>query len=117
MIFFVRIQLPKSLTQRSDKQILTCLPLYRLVDLSGKQVKDTTAAKVLLNSPADVDDFLNAVLKIYNDKESTILTGIASSQLIVYRNEKAFDDDKEEPLEVDSSIVGLRGIKIKMLSL
>jgi hypothetical protein len=71
----------------------------------------------LLNSPAGVDDFLNAVLKIYNDEDSTILTNIASSQLIVYRNEKAFDDDKEEPLEVDSSIVSLGGIKIKMLSL
>jgi hypothetical protein len=87
---------------------------FRLFDSSGEQWPETTAAKVLLNSSADVDDFRKAILKTYNDEGSTILTGIASSQLLVYRNKQAFDNrdlpidqGKEKPLKPSFSIVGL----------
>jgi tRNA A-37 threonylcarbamoyl transferase component Bud32 len=79
---------------------------FRLFDSKGNQWPKTTAAKVSVNYSADVDDFRKAILKMYNDEGSTILTGISSSQLLVYRDKQALQD-KEEPLEVDSSIVGL----------
>jgi hypothetical protein len=93
---------------------------YRVFDSYGKQWPKTNATKVLINPLADVDDFRKAILKMYNDEGLTILTGIISSQLLVYRNKQAFDNrdlpidqGKEEPLEEDSSIVGLEGNKDK----
>jgi hypothetical protein len=77
---------------------------FRLFDSSGKQWPETTASSILQPSLVvpNVDQFRKAVLKMYNDEGSTILTGIASSQLLVYRNKQAFVGHKEEPIEEDS---------------
>jgi len=61
-----------------------------------------------VSSNSDVADFRDAV----HLKNSPILTGFASSQLLVYANKAAFDkrndaDEKEEPLEEDSLISDL----------
>jgi hypothetical protein len=70
---------------------------YRLVDSSGKQVKDTTAdnrlvassgkkfraTKVLINPPADVDDFLEAV-----KAKSHRLSSVDVDKLFVYKTNK-----------------------------
>jgi hypothetical protein len=76
---------------------------------TGQPYKGTSATKVSVASSADLDDFRDAV----KSKNSSILTGIASSQLIVYKNKAAFnkrnaavDEGKEEPLEEDSLVVG-----------
>jgi hypothetical protein len=58
----------------------------------------TTVSSVLRSSlvvPV-VDQFRDAVIKKYKDEDSTILTGIASSQLLVYKNKTAFVEGKEE---------------------
>jgi hypothetical protein len=61
---------------------------FRLFDSDGKQWSNTTAAYIFSLSLVIplVHEFRKAVLKMYNDEGSTILTGIASSQLLVYRD-------------------------------
>ena len=53
----------------------------------GRPYKGTTASKVSVSSSADVDDFRIAVYVM----NSSILTGIAPSQLLVYKNKASFD--------------------------
>jgi hypothetical protein len=83
---------------------------------TGEPYKGTSASKVPVSSSADVDDFRKAVL----EDNSAILTGIARSQLLVYKNKAAFDkrnaavdDGKEEPLDPTESL-GLLGSKEDM---
>ena len=65
---------------------------FQLVDsVTGEAYKGVMAEKVPLASGADVDDFRDAVKAKYKDQESAILTGIASSQLVVYETRAAFD--------------------------
>ena len=61
---------------------------------TGNPYKGTTADKVSVSSSADVADFRDAA----HLKNSSILTGIASSQLLVYKNKDAFDK-RNAPLE------------------
>lgn len=76
---------------------------------TGKPYKGTRATNVSIDASADLDDF-RRVIHIEN---FSILTGITSSQLHVYKNKAAFDkrnaavtDGKEEPLEEDTLIDG-----------
>ena len=69
---------------------------------TGQLYKGTTAEKVSGASSADVADFRKAALQ----DNAAILTGITSSQLLVYKNKTAFDkrnavvdEEKEEPLK------------------
>jgi hypothetical protein len=60
------------------------------------------------------------VRKKFKEADSTILTSIAPSQLLVYKNKAAFDkrnaqDGREEPLEEDSLVDGLGTSKNKAL--
>ena len=57
---------------------------------TGQPYKGTSADKVSVSSSADVADFRDAV----KTKNSSILTGITSSQLLVYKNKAAFVDGK-----------------------
>ena len=79
---------------------------------TGQPYKGTTADFVSLPPGAVVAEFRDAVLS----KNPAILTGIAPSQLIVYRNIAAFDrrnndaankEEKEEPLDPTQSVNGL----------
>jgi hypothetical protein len=89
---------------------------FLLVDsITGQPYKGTSADKVSIASTADVADFRDAV-KI---KNAPILTGITSSQLLVYKSKAAFDkrnaaadEGREEPLEEDSLVDGL-GTSVK----
>ena len=71
-------------------------PLYwfQLYDSdTGLPFKETTASSISgssLEYPM-IDQFRDAVKRKYKDDDSAILTGIASSQLLVYRNKAAFD--------------------------
>jgi hypothetical protein len=82
---------------------------FRLFDSSGKQFEGSSATKVLINPPADVDDFREAV----KAKLSNRLSFVDADELFVYKNEESFKRRRlaymgnEEPLEVDFSIVGL----------
>ena len=62
---------------------------FQLLDsAAGEPYKRTSADKVSVSSSADVADFRKAVCLKHSNK----LTGIASSQLIVYKNKAAFDN-------------------------
>jgi hypothetical protein len=91
---------------------------------TGEPYMGTSVTSVLRSSivvPV-VDQFRDAVIKKYKDQDSTILTGIASSQLLVYKNKATFDkrntttknDGKEEPLDPTESL-GLLGSKEEIL--
>ena len=81
---------------------------------TGKPYKNSSASSIerrLITVPV-IDQFRDAVLS----KNPAILTGIAPSQLIVYRNIAAFDrrnndaankEEKEEPLDPTQSVDGL----------
>jgi hypothetical protein len=93
---------------------------YLIFDsITGKPYKGTSADKVSVPSPsADVADFRDSV----HLKSSSILIGIISSQLLVYKTKAAFDkrnahadDEKEYPLEEDSLISGLGASKQEAL--
>jgi hypothetical protein len=85
---------------------------FLLLDAAtGNPYKGTTADKVAVSSSADVADFRDAVIE---KQKSSVLTGIASSQLLVYKNKAAFVDGKEEPLDPTESL-GLLGSKEDML--
>ena len=61
---------------------------FHLYDAAtGLPYKGTSCDKVSVSSFADVVDFRDAV----HAKNSSILTGITSSQLLVFRNKEAFD--------------------------
>jgi hypothetical protein len=70
-----------------------------LVDSNGAPYKCTGATKVLVPSSADVSDFRDAVKAKYADSH---LKGVASSDLIVYKNRAEFN--KQNPLEEDFPI-------------
>jgi hypothetical protein len=79
---------------------------------TGQPYKETRATKVSVDSSADVADIVEAVKKKFKEEDSTILTGIASCQLVVYKNKATLakrhaDDGKVEVLEEDSIIDGL----------
>jgi hypothetical protein len=85
--------------QQQSSMSLNPLVWFQLLDATtGQPYKATTATKVTVSSSADVDDFRKAV----HLENSSILTGIASSQLIVYKNKSAFEKrnaiDKENVL-------------------
>ncbi|KAJ3198832.1 hypothetical protein HDU67_003373, partial [Dinochytrium kinnereticum] len=76
----------------------------------GSRPKEPLLARFSVASYVDVADFRKAVYR----KNSSILTGINSSQLIVYKNKAAFDkrnaaidDEKEEPLKSTRLMDGL----------
>jgi len=92
-----------------------------LESTTGLPYKGTTADKVAASSPADIADFREAVIEKFNKQKSAVLTGIASSQLLVYKNKAAFDkrnaavdEGKEEPLDPTESL-GSLGSKEDML--
>ena len=71
----------------------------------------TYAAKVPVSTDADVADFRKAV----HDENASILSGIISSQLIVYNNKEAFEkrnsaEDKHDPLD-SKVLIGTLGTK------
>jgi hypothetical protein len=77
---------------------------FRLFDSeTGKQFEGTRASKVLINPPADVDDFLEAVKAKYD--QPNYLQNIPSGALSVYKNEESFKRRRlaymgnEEPLD------------------
>ena len=100
--------------QQQSSSLSSSSPLvwFLLLDsATGEPYKGTSADKIAVSSPAsDVADFRKAV----HLKNTSILTGITSSQLLVYKNKDAFDkrnaaavdEGKEEPLEEDSLIGG-----------
>ena len=61
--------------------------LQLLDSVTGLPYNGTTATSVYLSSKATVDSFRKAV----HLENSSILTGITSSQLLVYENKEAFD--------------------------
>ena len=93
---------------------------FQLFDsATGKPYKGTSADKVSVSSLADVTDFRDAV---HLKNSTSILAGIASSQLIVYKNKAAFDkrnaivdEEKEEPLKSSRSLDGLGTTEEDML--
>ena len=77
---------------------------------TGLPYKGTTADYVSLPPGSVIAQFRDAA----HLKNSSILTGITSSQLLVYKNKAAFVDGKEEPLDPTESL-GLLGSKEDML--
>ncbi len=96
----------------SSSSSITSLVWFLLLDsTAGEPYRGTSASSVSLPSGLVVDQFRDAV----HVKNSSILTGIASSQLHVYKNKTAFDkrnDDvgKEEPLDPTLPL-GALGVK------
>ncbi len=74
---------------------------FRLVDTAGQSYKGTSDSSILSSSLAFsvVDQFRKAVKAEYADSH---LKGIAPSDLIVYKNQTAFD--KENPLDPKESL-------------
>ena len=91
---------------------------FLLLDSStGEPYKGTSAEKVSVSSSADVADFRDAV----QAKNSSILTGIDASQLLVFKNKADFDkrnaaidEEKEKPMDATESL-GLLGSKEDVL--
>jgi hypothetical protein len=82
---------------------------------TGEPYKGVTADAVSLSPGSVVVQFRKAVQL----KNSSILTGLSASQLLVYKNKAAFDkrnaeEEKEEPLDPTESL-GLLGSKEDML--
>jgi hypothetical protein len=75
---------------------------FDVVDSSGRSYREAGVGRVQLSSSADVDDFKVAVRLQY----TALLSGITSSELMVYKSIVSFDN-KEEPLDEDSILVGL----------
>ena len=88
---------------------------FQLLDsATGEPYKGTTAEKVAVSSTADVADFREAVIEKFDKQKSSLLTGFASSQLLVYKNKAAFDkrnsaadEGKKEPLKSSRLLDGL----------
>jgi hypothetical protein len=81
---------------------------------TGEPYKEANADKVAVSSHADVADFRDAVIEKFEKQKSSVLSGFASFQLLVYKNKAAFDkrnatvdDGKEEPLKSSRSLDGL----------
>jgi hypothetical protein len=81
---------------------------------TGLPYKKTTADYVSRTRGSVIAQFRDAVKKKYKDEDSTIITGIASSQLLVYKNKATFDkrnaavdEGKEEPLKSSCLLDGL----------
>jgi hypothetical protein len=98
---------------------LTSLVWFQLLDsVTGLPYKGTSADFVSPAPGSVIAQFRDAV----HLKNSSILTGLSSSQLLVYKNKAAFDkrnaavkDGKEESLEEDSFINGLGASKKEAL--
>ena len=92
---------------------------FQLYDsATGKPYKRSTADYVSLAHGSVIAQFRDAVQL----ENTSILTGITSSQLLVYKNKATFDkrnaavdDGKEEPLEEDSLLDGLGASKKEAL--
>ncbi len=94
---------------------------FQLYDsATGEPYKGTYSDYVSLPPDSVIAQFRDAA----HLKNSSILTGITSSQFTIYKNKAAFDkrnaavdDGKEEPLEEDSLVYGLGPSKKKPLLL
>jgi hypothetical protein len=79
---------------------------FLLLDsVTGEPYKKTTVSSLLRSSlvvPA-VDQFRKTV----NAENSAILTGITSSQLLVYKNKDAFVNENRKPLKSSRTLNGL----------
>ena len=90
---------------------------YLILDsATGNPCKESTPSTVSLPPGSVIDQFRKAVCL----ESSSILTGITSSQLRVYKNKAAFDkrndlEGKEEPLEEDALIQNLGSSKKEAL--
>jgi hypothetical protein len=71
---------------------------FLLVDSSGQPYKGTTASCVSLPPGSVIDQFRDAVIEKFDKQKSSVLTGFASSQLLVYKNKTAFGN-RNAPLE------------------
>lgn len=90
------IEMPSSKqTTRSDRT------WFLLVDTYGEPYKETTASSVSVSPATTIDQFLDAVHR----ENSSLLRGIASSQLFAYKNKTDFDG-KEDPLPSSSPLNG-----------
>lgn len=76
------------MAQQSD------LTWFILVDTYGQPFKGTTVSSVSVSPTAVIDEFRDAV----HLKNSSLLSGIVSSQLFVYRNKTDYDG-KKDPLK------------------
>jgi hypothetical protein len=76
---------------------------FRLVDTTGQSYKGTSDSSILSSSLAFpvVDQFRDAV----KAKHSNKLSSVDAADLIVYKNQTAFD--KENPLKSSNSLLGL----------
>jgi hypothetical protein len=87
---------------------------------TGQPYKGTTADFVSLASSAFIAQFRDAVIEKFDKQKSSVLTGFASSQLIVYKNKAAFgkrndpNDPDGKPLDPTQSL-GLLGSQEDML--
>ncbi|MFN7883395.1 MAG: hypothetical protein ACK5PF_10340 [bacterium] len=91
---------PKQTQSSSMSSPPSPLVWFLLLDAAtGLPYKGSSADKVSVSSSADVADFRKAV----QAENASILTGITSSQLLVYKNKAAFEEEKEV-LEEDSLI-------------
>lgn len=75
---------------------------FIIVDSGGHPFKETSVSSISLIHSTVLDQFREAA----HLKNASILTGINSSQLKIYKNKLAFDR-KEEPLGLDSELAGL----------
>ena len=64
---------------------------FLLVDSQGQPYNKTSSTKVSFTSSPDIADFCDAVRSKYSDSH---LQGVASSDLKVYKNKTAFDDNE-----------------------
>ena len=90
---------------------------FQLVDsVTGLPYKETTSTAVSLSFNATVENFRDAVINKYKDQKANLLTGFASSQLVVYENKEAFDkrnDQEEKVIHLD--LIAERAIEILLL--
>jgi hypothetical protein len=103
-------QQQQSSSMSSDPSPSPLVWFLLLDSATGEPYKGTTADFVSLPASAVVAQFRDAV----HLKNSSILTGITPSQLLVNENKAAFVDGKEEPLDPTESL-GLLGSKEDML--
>jgi hypothetical protein len=76
---------------------------FLLVDSNGQPYEKTSADKVKLSTSSDVADLRDAV-KL---KRSNKLSSFDAADLVVYKNNRRVEQEREEPLEVDAVVEGL----------
>jgi hypothetical protein len=83
---------------------------FQLVDVKGEPL--TRPASLDLPPTHVNDQFLRALKELFAD---TYLRGVAHSDLQVYKNRVAFDDETDGPLEQDDGITSLGNTKSEAL--